>query len=267
MLERSGIKLLYDHFQRPDVTYALFSATFSPAVRSVLPRLMHSNFVQMVMHTNGISPLVKQIFYESTGCRRKEDILRILMKKAIEIPQEELTYDVLNFVHPVQYRVEKSIIYAESRRVIDYLAIYLSIAGIRSISMHGGRSQKQRNEAYEGFKNSTFQVLVASNVAARGLNFPDVKQIINYDPPQDMETYIHRIGRAGRLGSVAKAITFLNAEDIQHMQLATEIVEELKKLNQEIPDFLQKMANTVEFGTDDPYVTDLLQSVEEFGFR
>ncbi|KAE9551237.1 hypothetical protein FO519_005548 [Halicephalobus sp. NKZ332] len=248
---------------RPDVTYALFSATFSSAVRSVLPRLMHSNFVQMVMHTNGISPLVKQIFLESTDYRRKEDILKILMKEAKIIPEEKLDYDVSNFVHPVQYDVEKTIIYAESRRVIDYLAIYFSIAGIRCISMHGGRSQRQRNEAYEKFKKSEFKVLVASNVAARGLNFPDVKQIINYDPPQDMETYIHRIGRAGRLGSVARAVTFLNPEDIQHMQLAAEIIEELRKLNQEIPDFLKKMANMVEFGCNDPYVMDFLQSVDE----
>ena len=68
---------------------------------------------------------------------RKEIILNILMKDAVKIPEEELPYDVTNYKHPLQYRVNKTIIYGDGRRQIDYLAIYLSMNGIRAISMHG----------------------------------------------------------------------------------------------------------------------------------
>lgn len=212
---------------------------------------MRYNFVKMIMHVNGISPSVEQHFFDVYGFFRREHLLGLLMMNAEIMPPEEIKFDTSGFRHPLQYRIPKTIIYGECRRVIDYLAIFLSLNGIRSISMHGGRSQKQRNEAYSGFMKGEYQVLVASNVAARGLNFPKVEQIINYDPPTEMETYIHRLGRAGRLGSVAKSYTYFNRDDVNHIQLAGSIVVELQKLNQQIPPFLLAMSKAVSFGKDD----------------
>uniref|UniRef100_A0AC34R7E2 ATP-dependent RNA helicase n=1 Tax=Panagrolaimus sp. JU765 TaxID=591449 RepID=A0AC34R7E2_9BILA len=252
---------------RSNITHALFSATFSKAVRMVLPSLMRYNFVQMFMHTRGLNPFVKQEFFNIFHHFRRDHLLELLMKDAEVIPPEELLYDVTGFQNTTQYRVPKTIVYGESRRVLDYLAIFLSMNGIRSISMHGGRSQKQRNDAYNKFSSGEYQVLVASNVASRGLNFPDVYQVINYDPPYDFETYVHRLGRAGRLGSVAKNYTYFNEEDVQHMQLASNIVEEMNKLGQEIPPFLRRMAGQIQFGKSDATWEDLAVAFENGGMR
>uniref|UniRef100_A0A914Y0U7 RNA helicase n=1 Tax=Panagrolaimus superbus TaxID=310955 RepID=A0A914Y0U7_9BILA len=229
------LKLVLENRIRPDVVHALFSATFNEAVLGILPKLLRNNFIRVELQTESISPTVRQKFYNIEPFDRKE----------------ELPYDIKEFMHPEQYRVPKTIIYGEGRRTIDYLAIYLSMKGIRSISMHGGRSQSQRNDAWSGFINGKYQVLCASNVAARGMNFPDVVQIINYDAPIDFDTYVHRIGRAGRLGFKAQAITFLNPTDTQQMILASHIVPALKKLGQKCPLWLKTMANFITFGTQD----------------
>uniref|UniRef100_A0AC35G6P2 ATP-dependent RNA helicase n=1 Tax=Panagrolaimus sp. PS1159 TaxID=55785 RepID=A0AC35G6P2_9BILA len=245
------LQLVLENRIRPDIVHALFSATFNDNVLSILPKLLQNNFVRVELQTQGISPTVKQRFYNIETFERKEFIVQLLKKKAKKIPTEELPYDVKNFIHPDQYRVPKTIIYGEGRRTIDYLSIYLSMRGIRSVSMHGGRSQTQRNDAWSGFINGKYEVLCASNVAARGINFPDVVLIINFDAPTDFDTYIHRIGRAGRLGFNAKAITFLNPTDTQQMLLASHIVPALRKLGQRIPLFLHSMANFINFGTQD----------------
>ena len=77
-------------------------------------------------------------------------------------------------------------------------------------SIHGDRSQSEREEALNAFKSNEVQILVATDVAARGLDIPDVSLVVNYDTPQNIEDYVHRIGRTGRAGNTGVAVSFIN---------------------------------------------------------
>jgi ATP-dependent RNA helicase RhlE len=91
----------------------------------------------------------------------------------------------------------------------------ISRAGIKAVAIHGDRSQSQRNAALAGFKNRTYRVMVATDVAARGLDIPDVSHVINYDLPDESENYIHRIGRTARMGKAGEALSLVTPEERQ----------------------------------------------------
>lgn len=91
--------------------------------------------------------------------------------------------------------------------------------------LHGGRSQDQREETLERFRNGEYKVLVATDVAGRGLDIPDVSHVVNYDCPSKIVSYCHRIGRTGRAGKFGVAITFITDDDTEIMHSLKEYLE------------------------------------------
>ncbi len=107
---------------------------------------------------------------------------------------------------------EKVIVFGETKRGVERLARQLSRDGVRAESIHGNKSSNQRKRALDAFKSGQTRVLVATDVAARGLDITDVSHVINYDVPHSYEDYVHRIGRTGRGGKEGKALTFVGQE-------------------------------------------------------
>lgn len=105
---------------------------------------------------------------------------------------------------------EKVLVFAETKRWVSKVCKNLRKAGIKADEIHGNKSQNYRTNALQNFKNEKIQVLVATDVAARGLDILDVSHVINYQQPQNIDSYIHRIGRTGRAGKSGKAYTFVN---------------------------------------------------------
>jgi ATP-dependent RNA helicase RhlE len=105
---------------------------------------------------------------------------------------------------------EKVLIFAETKRWVTKVCKGLKKAGIKADEIHGNKSQNYRTNALESFKNKKIRVLVATDVAARGLDILNVSHVINYQQPTNMDSYIHRIGRTGRAGKSGKALTFVN---------------------------------------------------------
>lgn len=105
---------------------------------------------------------------------------------------------------------ERVLIFVETKRKADVLQHYLQNQDFYVASIHGDRSQSDREDALNAFKSNQVQILVATDVAARGLDIPDVSLVINYDTPQNIEDYVHRIGRTGRAGNTGVAISFIN---------------------------------------------------------
>lgn len=95
---------------------------------------------------------------------------------------------------------EKTLIFVETKRSADFLATFLSEANFPTTSIHGDRLQREREEALRDFKRGTRHILVATGVAARGLDIKNVKHVINFDLPKSIDEYVHRIGRTGRVG-------------------------------------------------------------------
>jgi ATP-dependent RNA helicase DDX41 len=102
------------------------------------------------------------------------------------------------------------LIFCERQGDVDDIHEYLLLKGVDAVSIHGGKDQEERNYAIACFKDMTKDVLVATDVAAKGLDFPDIQHVINYDMPPEIENYVHRIGRTGRCGKTGVATTFIN---------------------------------------------------------
>ena len=111
--------------------------------------------------------------------------------------------------------VESAIVFTRTRSRADRVARMLTRSGIKAVAIHGDRSQSQRNAALAGFRNRTYRVMVATDVAARGLDIPDVSHVINYDLPDESENYIHRIGRTARMGKAGEALSLVTPEERQ----------------------------------------------------
>ena len=112
-----------------------------------------------------------------------------------------------------KFPVGKALIFTQMKHQANRVADTLEKAGIRCTAIHGNKTQAARTRALDGFKRGRFQVLVATDVAARGLDVDDITHVINYDLPMEAETYVHRIGRTARAGMDGNAISFCCAED------------------------------------------------------
>lgn len=141
------------------------------------------------------------------------------------------------------------VIFCEKKGDVDDIHEYLLLKGVEAVSIHGGKDQEERNEAIAFYKAGKKDVLVATDVAAKGLDFADIQHVINFDMPSEIENYVHRIGRTGRCGKTGVATTFINKSceettllDLKHL---------LKEAHQRIPPVLMIMDDPLEnVGTD-----------------
>jgi ATP-dependent RNA helicase DDX3X len=108
-------------------------------------------------------------------------------------------------------------------------------------SIHGDKGQREREEALKLFKTGRTPILVATDVAARGLDIPNVTQVINFDLPSNVDDYVHRIGRTGRVGNIGNALSLMNDKN---RNIAKELVDMLGENEQEIPSWLERMATS-----------------------
>jgi len=115
-------------------------------------------------------------------------------------------------------RINKALIFTQMKHAASSVAKKLDASGIRGTAIHGNKSQAARTRALDGFKRGRFRVLVATDVAARGLDVDDITHVINYDLPMEAETYVHRIGRTARAGADGDAISFCSAEDRAYLR-------------------------------------------------
>lgn len=132
-----------------------------------------------------------------------------------------------------------TLIFVETKRMADSLEMFLQQQRIAATSIHGDRSQREREYALETFKNGRTPVMVATAVAARGLDIPHVGHVINYDLPSDIDDYVHRIGRTGRAGNTGVATAFFNRGN---KNIVKQLLELLKEAKQEIPAWLEQVA-------------------------
>lgn len=165
-----------------------FSATISPEVNQILQKFVKN-------------PVTVSVKTRETATNIKQDIIRVKSKDK-KIEQLEELLQTTGF--------EKVIVFGKTKWGIQKLANALVQKGFKAAAIHGNKSQSQRQYALDQFKRSTVQILLATDVASRGLDIPDVTHVINYDAPASYEDYIHRIGRTGRADKMGIALTFID---------------------------------------------------------
>jgi superfamily II DNA/RNA helicase len=164
-----------------------FSATHNKSVEKIV-RQLTSNFEVVKITGNKANTNVVQSIIDYTSQGEKIELLQKLL-------QDE--------------EVRKAIIFVQTKRYADRVHGILSKSNHNSNVIHGGKRQNQRKRVYKAFKRSQFDYLVATNVAARGLDVDDVTHVINLDEPGTHDEYIHRVGRTGRNGRKGRAYTFV----------------------------------------------------------
>ena len=132
-----------------------------------------------------------------------------------------------------------TLIFVETKRMADSLSDFLINQNFPATSIHGDRTQRERERALEMFRNGRCPILVATAVAARGLDIPNVTHVVNYDLPTDIDDYVHRIGRTGRAGNTGKSTAFFNRGN---RGIVRDMIELLKEAHQEVPAFLENVA-------------------------
>jgi len=133
-----------------------------------------------------------------------------------------------------------TLVFTETKRMADHLEEYLYTSGFLAASIHGDRTQQEREAALEAFKSGQVQILVATDVASRGLDISNVKHVINYDLPHDIDDYVHRIGRTGRAGNDGYATAFFNEKN---GNIASDMVVLLEEAGQEVEYWLKEISH------------------------
>jgi ATP-dependent RNA helicase DDX5/DBP2 len=133
----------------------------------------------------------------------------------------------------------KTLIFTATKRQVDELTWKLSKAGYKCYGMHGDKGQSERDWVLQQFRNGQHPILVATDVAARGLDVDDIKFVINYDFPGQIEDYVHRIGRTGRSGNTGTSYTFFTPNDSNQ---ARKLIDILKEAKQQINPKLEMMS-------------------------
>ncbi|PWN48255.1 DEAD-domain-containing protein [Violaceomyces palustris] len=139
-----------------------------------------------------------------------------------------------------------TLIFVETKRMADMLSDFLLRSNIGATSIHGDRTQRERERALELFRTGRTPIMVATAVAARGLDIPNVTHVVNYDLPSDVDDYVHRIGRTGRAGNTGHATAFFNRSN---KNIVRDLIELLKEANQEVPSWLEAIARESMFGS------------------
>ncbi|CAJ0760246.1 14969_t:CDS:10 [Entrophospora sp. SA101] len=136
------------------------------------------------------------------------------------------------------------LVFAENKHDVDDIHEYLLLKGVEAVAIHGGKSQDEREYAIRAFKSYKKDVLVASDVVSKGLDFPDIQHVINYDMPKEIENYVHRIGRTGRSGKTGVATTFINMNCSE--QILLDLKHLLKEAKQRVPPVLEVLEDPTE---------------------
>ncbi|KAI9032215.1 P-loop containing nucleoside triphosphate hydrolase protein [Hyaloraphidium curvatum] len=136
------------------------------------------------------------------------------------------------------------LIFAENKNDVDDIHEYLLLKGVEAVAIHGGKSQEEREYAINKFKTGKADVLVASDVASKGLDFSGIQHVINYDMPKEIEDYVHRIGRTGRSGKTGVATTFINRSCPEQILLDLKYL--LREARQRVPPVLEALEDPME---------------------
>lgn len=209
---------------RPDRQTVLFSATFPRNMEALARKTLKKPIEIVVGGRSVVAPEITQVVEVRNEDQKFVRLLELLGNLYSDDANEDA----------------RALIFVDRQESADNLLKDLMRKGYPCMSIHGGKDQIDRDSTIEDFKAGIFPVLVATSVAARGLDVKQLKLVVNYDAPNHLEDYVHRAGRTGRAGNTGTAVTFLT--DTQE-RYSVDIAKALKQSGQEIPEPVQKMVD------------------------
>ncbi|XP_043402852.1 probable ATP-dependent RNA helicase DDX4 isoform X11 [Chelonia mydas] len=197
----------------------MFSATFPEEIQRLAGEFLKPEYLFVAVgQVGGACSDVQQTILQVSQYSKREKLVEILQS----------------------IRDERTMVFVETKKKADFIATFLCQEKIPTTSIHGDREQREREEALGDFRSGKCPVLVATSVAARGLDIENVQHVINFDLPSTIDEYVHRIGRTGRCGNIGKAISFFDSVSDSH--IAQPLLKVLSDAQQEVPSWLEEIA-------------------------
>ncbi|MGV6800504.1 MAG: DEAD/DEAH box helicase [bacterium] len=233
---------LMDHVERGSVQ---FSAT-TTFILDEADRMLDMGFVPDVRAIHNALPQHQTVLFSATMNPAVERLTKELMHKPIRIQIAQETAVSKNVSHQVMHLMRddkkealkdilrqeqgQSIVFTKTKHGADKLSKQLSRDGFSTDAIHGDRNQRQRQRTLQAFRKGDVQILIATDVAARGIDVPGIARVINFDLPIEPDSYIHRIGRTGRNGQQGEAISLCPAEDMNLLRAIERLLDEKIKI-------------------------------------
>ena len=180
-----------------------FSATATPSIMKLANTILHNPVSVSVTPISSTASLITQTVYYV-----KKENKRLLLKHVIN-----------------NGKIEHALVFTRTKRGADKVAKDLNSMGVSAEAIHGNKSQGARERALKGFKNRTIRILVATDIASRGIDVDKLSHVINYEIPEQAETYVHRIGRTGRAGEAGVAMSFCANEEMSYLKDINKLIQ------------------------------------------
>lgn len=190
-----------------------FSATIPPDIKKLADSLLNNPVMVNVSPVSSTATKVEQsVYYVEKG--NKRDLLSFLIKNE---------------------KIDHALVFTRTKHGADKVARDLNQKGILSEAIHGNKSQNARQRSLKGFKNREIRVLVATDIASRGIDVEKLSHVINFELPEQAETYVHRIGRTGRAGESGNAISFCTRDEMPYLKSINKLINKIIPIVSEHP--------------------------------
>ncbi|CAN6454231.1 unnamed protein product [Victoria cruziana] len=258
LLERARVSLQLVRYLALDEADRMLDMGFEPQIRKIVEQMdMPQRGIRQTMLFSATFPkeiqrlasdfLSNYIFLAVGRVGSSTDLIVQRVEFVLESDKRSHLMDLLhaqraNGTHGKQ---ALTLVFVETKKGADSLEHWLCMNGFPATTIHGDRSQQEREYALRSFKSGATPILVATDVAARGLDIPHVAHVVNFDLPNDIDDYVHRIGRTGRAGKTGLATAFFNENN---SSLARSLAELMQEANQEVPAWLSRYAARSSYG-------------------
>uniref|UniRef100_A0A4W5PG82 RNA helicase n=1 Tax=Hucho hucho TaxID=62062 RepID=A0A4W5PG82_9TELE len=246
MMERGKIGLDYCNYLVLDEADRMLDMGFEPQIRRIVEQdTMPPKGIRQTMMFSATFPKEIQILardfleeYIFLAVGRVGSTSENITQKVVWVEDGDKRSFLLDLLNATG-KNSLTLVFVETKKGADALEDFLYREGYACTSIHGDRSQRDREEALHQFRSGRCPILVATAVAARGLDISNVKHVINFDLPSDIEEYVHRIGRTGRVGNLGLATSFFNDKN---GNITKDLLDILVEAKQEVPSWLESLA-------------------------
>ncbi|KAK7280811.1 hypothetical protein RIF29_08317 [Crotalaria pallida] len=258
LLERARVSLQMIRYLALDEADRMLDMGFEPQIRKIVQQMdMPPPGVRQTMLFSATFPreiqrlasdfLSNYIFLAVGRVGSSTDLIDQRVEYVLESDKRSHLMDLLHAqrANGVQGKQALTLVFVETKKGADALEHWLCLNGFPATTIHGDRTQQEREFALRSFKSGNTPILVATDVAARGLDIPHVAHVVNFDLPNDIDDYVHRIGRTGRAGKKGLATAFFNDNNAN---LARTLADLMQEANQEVPAWLSRYAARSSFG-------------------
>ncbi|KAH9287676.1 hypothetical protein KI387_031793, partial [Taxus chinensis] len=258
LLERGRLSLSMVQFLALDEADRMLDMGFEPQIRKIVQQtdmppsgqrqtmLFSATFPKEIQRLAG--DFLSNYLFLAVG--RVGSSTDLIVQRVEFVPDSDKRSHLMDLIHAqkdegTHGKQALTLVFVETKKGADSLEYWLSSNDFPATSIHGDRSQQERELALRSFKSGATPILVATDVAARGLDIPHVAHVINFDLPNDIDDYVHRIGRTGRAGNHGLATAFFNENNLS---LARPLTELMQESNQEVPTWLSHYASRSTYG-------------------